>query len=179
MRLQQIHRLVTPRDMHRHRRCQQTQQNFTTVHGYDVPAILGKAGVEKEYRQAMDAVHQDIDRLRGVNQEAALYAIPFGFRVRCLFKMDFAEVEYISKLRSGVKGHWSYRTVAWLMRQKMVERYPYLGNLTSSHCPARIADFKECSRLSLIVVLISLIIIVLRRLPHRAAWLESNYQRES
>lgn len=123
------------RDMHRHRRCQQVQQNFTTVHGYDVPAILGKAGVEKEYRQAMDAVRQDIDRLRGVNQEAALYAIPFGFRVRCLFKMDFAEVEYISKLRSGVKGHWSYRTVAWLMKQKMVERYPYLGNLIHATPP--------------------------------------------
>ncbi|MGD9850636.1 MAG: FAD-dependent thymidylate synthase [Nitrospirales bacterium] len=123
------------RDMHRHRRCQQVQQNFTTVHGYDVPAVLGKAGVEKEYRLAMDAVREDIDRLRGVNQEAALYAIPFGFRVRCLFKMDFAEVEYISKLRSGVKGHWSYRTVAWLMRQKMVERHPYLGNLIHATPP--------------------------------------------
>lgn len=123
------------RDMHRHRRCQQVQQNFTTVHGYDVPALLGKAGVEKEYRQAMDAVSQDINRLRGVNQEAALYAIPFGFRVRCLFKMDFAEVEYVSKLRSGVKGHWSYRTVAWLMKQKMVERYPYLGNLIHATPP--------------------------------------------
>jgi hypothetical protein len=85
------------RDMHRHRRCQQVQQNFTTIHGYEVPPILAEAGVEKEYRQAMDAVQQDIEGLRKDNQEAALYAIPFGFRVRCLFKMDFAEVEYISK----------------------------------------------------------------------------------
>jgi thymidylate synthase ThyX len=123
------------RDMHRHRRCQQVQQNFTTIHGYDTPDILGKAGVEREYRQAMDAVRQDIDRLRGLNQEAALYAIPFGFRVRCLFKMDFAEVEYIARLRSGVKGHWSYRTIAWLMKQKMMERYPYLGQLIQATPP--------------------------------------------
>ncbi|MEE8125833.1 MAG: FAD-dependent thymidylate synthase [Nitrospirales bacterium] len=123
------------RDLHRHRRCQQVQQNFTTMHGYDVPPLLADAGVEKEYRQAMDAVQQDIERLRGNNQEAALYAIPFGFRVRCLFKMDFAEVEYISKLRSGVKGHWSYRTVAWLMKQQMVERYPYLGSLIQATSP--------------------------------------------
>lgn len=123
------------RDMHRHRRCQQVQQNFTTVHGYEVPDLLGKAGVEKEYRQALDAVRQDIERLRAVNQEAALYAIPFGFRVRCLFKMDFAEVEYIAKLRSGVKGHWSYRTVAWQMKQKMLERYPYLGELIQATPP--------------------------------------------
>ena len=26
------------RDLHRHRRCQQIQQNFTTVHGYEIPA---------------------------------------------------------------------------------------------------------------------------------------------
>jgi len=123
------------RDMHRHRRCQQVQQNFTTVHGYDVPPILAEAGVEKEYRQAMDAVRQDIERLRKNNQEAALYAIPFGFRVRCLFKMDFAEVEYISKLRSGVKGHWSYRTVAWEMKQQMIKRYPYLGSLIEATSP--------------------------------------------
>ena len=115
------------RDMHRHRRCQQVQQNFTTLHGYDVPPVLRDAGVEKAYRQAMDAVKRDIETLRGQNQEAALYSIPFGFKVRCLFKMDFAEVEYVSQLRSGVRGHWSYRTIAWLMKQKIVEQYPYLG----------------------------------------------------
>ena len=123
------------RDMHRHRRCQQIQQNFTTVHGYDVPPLLAEAGVEKEYRQAMDAVRKDIERLRTTNQEAALYAIPFAFRVRSLFKMDFAEVEYISKLRSGVKGHWSYRTVAWEMKQQMLKRHPYLGSLIEATSP--------------------------------------------
>jgi hypothetical protein len=115
------------RDMHRHRRCQQIQQNFTTAHGYEVPPPLVQAGLDAEYRQAMDAVRTDIDQLKRVSGEAALYAIPFGFKVRCLFKMDFAEAEYIAKLRSGVKGHWSYRTIAWLMKQKLTERYPALG----------------------------------------------------
>jgi hypothetical protein len=115
------------RDMHRHRRCQQIQQNFTTVHGYDVPAPLIEARLDGEYRQAMDAVRADIEHLKKVNGEAALYAIPFGFKVRCLFKMDFAEAEYIAKLRSGVKGHWSYRNIAWLMKEKLTQRYPMLG----------------------------------------------------
>jgi thymidylate synthase ThyX len=75
----------------------------------------------------MDAVRQDIELLKKKDQEASLYAIPFGFKVRCLFKMDYAEAEYISKLRSGVKGHWSYRTVAWKMKQQLTRRYPYLG----------------------------------------------------
>ncbi|MBL8038548.1 MAG: FAD-dependent thymidylate synthase [Nitrospira sp.] len=116
------------RDMHRHRRCQQVQQNFTTVHGYDVPPPLIDAGLDQEYRQAMDAVRQDIESLRKKDQEASLYAIPFGFKVRCLFKMDYAEAEYICKLRSGVKGHWSYRTVAWQMKQQLAKRYPFLGD---------------------------------------------------
>ncbi|HEU4686660.1 MAG TPA: FAD-dependent thymidylate synthase [Nitrospira sp.] len=115
------------RDMHRHRRCQQIQQNFTTLHGYDVPPALAQAGLDSEYRHAMEAVRTDIEQLKKASAEAALYAIPFGFKVRCLFKMDFAEAEYIARLRSGVKGHWSYRTVAWLMKEKVLERYPALG----------------------------------------------------
>lgn len=116
------------RDMHRHRRCQQVQQNFITLHGYDVPPPLVVAGMDREYRQAMDAVRHDIEQLKKTDQEAALYAIPFGFKVRCLFKMDYAEAEYISKLRSGVKGHWSYRTVAWQLKQQLAKRYPSLGD---------------------------------------------------
>lgn len=123
------------RDLHRHRRCQQVQQNFTTIHGYDVPAPLVAAGLDGEYRQAMDAVRGDIELLRKKDQEASLYAIPFGFKVRCLFKMDYAEAEYIAKLRSGVKGHWSYRTIAWLMKQKLAARYPALGDLIQATPP--------------------------------------------
>jgi thymidylate synthase ThyX len=115
------------RDLHRHRRCQQIQQNFTTAHGYDVPPALDQAGLAGDYCEAMDLVKSDIEQLRKLDQEAALYAIPFGFKVRCLFKMDYAEVEYIARLRSGVKGHWSYRTISWLMKQKLAERYPSLG----------------------------------------------------
>jgi thymidylate synthase ThyX len=123
------------RDMHRHRRCQQVQQNFTTIHGYDVPPPLIDAGLDQEYRQAMDAVRQDIESLRKKDQEASLYAIPFGFKVRCLFKMDYAEAEYISKLRSGVKGHWSYRTVAWQMKQQLAKKFPFLGDSIQATAP--------------------------------------------
>jgi len=123
------------RDMHRHRRCQQVPQNFTTLHGYDIPKPLIEAGLDRDYQLGMDSVKQDIERLRGMDQESSIYAIPFGFKVRCLFKMDFAEAEYISQLRSGVKGHWSYRTIAWLMKQKITEQYPYLGSLIQATPP--------------------------------------------
>jgi thymidylate synthase ThyX len=123
------------RDMHRHRRCQQIQQNFTTLHGYEVPPPLVQAGLDQEYRQAMDAVRSDIEALKKTSAEGSLYATPFGFKVRCLFKMDYAEAEYIAKLRSGVKGHWSYRTIAWLMKQKLAARYPALGDRIQATSP--------------------------------------------
>lgn len=123
------------RDMHRHRRCQQVQQNFTTLHGYEVPPPLIEAGLDQEYRQAMDAVRQDIESLKKKDQEASLYAIPFGFKVRCLFKMDYAEAEYIAKLRSGVKGHWSYRTIAWQMKQQLAKKFPFLGEAIQATRP--------------------------------------------
>ena len=123
------------RDLHRHRRCQQIQQNFTTLHGYDVPPALVESGLDSDYRAAMDAVRADIEQLRASHQEASVYSIPFGFKVRCLFKMDYAEAEYISRLRSGVKGHWSYRDVAWKMKQRIAERYPFLADQISATPP--------------------------------------------
>ena len=106
-------------------------------------SALAEAGLERDYRDAMDAVRQDIEELRKSNQEAALYAIPFGFKVRCLFKMDFAEAEYISQLRSGVKGHWSYRAVAWEMKQQVAARHPFLAGLIHATPPEEEDNLKR------------------------------------
>jgi thymidylate synthase ThyX len=112
------------RDMHRHRRCQQVRQPFTFAHGYDVPELLVDARVDAAYRRAMDDTAAAASRLPAA---AAAYLLPFGYRVRCLFKMDYAEVEYVSRLRSGVKGHFSYRRVAWELKQQLARRHPWLA----------------------------------------------------
>ena len=96
---------------------------------------LYEANLDREYQMAMDAVQQDIERLRGMDQEASIYAIPFGFKVRCVFKMDYAQAEYMCQLRSGVKGHWSYRTVAWEMKQQIMKQYPHLGAVITATPP--------------------------------------------
>src|SRR5581483_7684256 len=82
------------RDMHRHRRCIQIEQGFTTAHGYDVPEQLAPTGALSQYKSAIDQALAAIERLsRSQCPEAAenaQYAIPLGFRKRTLFKMDFA-----------------------------------------------------------------------------------------
>jgi thymidylate synthase ThyX len=119
------------RDMHRHRRCVQIGQGFTTAHGYDTPEELQAAGEAAAYDQAMRRSAQAVEQLaRGAGPEAeesAQYAIPLGFRKRTLFKMDFAEAVYISELRTGQAGHMSYRKVAWGMYEEAARKHPALA----------------------------------------------------
>jgi thymidylate synthase ThyX len=143
------------RDMHRHRRCVQLQQDYTDAHGYEEPTCpgqptLAEAGLAASYASAMDAAfaayrtlsndlcHSDPKRSAGegsphsapptstTNPDAA-YLLPLGTRVRAMFKMDFAEALYISELRSGVAGHFSYRRVAWEMYLAVAKRHPTLA----------------------------------------------------
>ena len=81
-----------------------------------------------------DVVFGLADR-HGLTVYDAAYLLPFGARSRFLFKMDFAEAEYISRLRSGVKGHFSYREIAWEMKVKMEQLEPELGRLIDATPP--------------------------------------------
>jgi thymidylate synthase ThyX len=125
------------RDMHRHRRCIQVEQGFTTANGYEVPDQLGQAGLLPEYKAAMDKAATSVSTLaKSTCSEAAenaQYAIPLGFRKRTLFKMDFAEAVYISELRSGPAGHFSYRNVAYAMYEEVAKQYPELAKYFRVH----------------------------------------------
>ena len=80
----------------------------------------------------MDAA---LGAMRELPDPARQYLLPFGARARFLFKMDFAEVEYIARVRSGVKGHFSYREIAWEMKQRVMETEPELGALIAATPP--------------------------------------------
>jgi thymidylate synthase ThyX len=138
------------RDMHRHRRCVQIKQGFTAAHGYETPGagdlggevdILAEAGIEADYRGAVEGAHRAGARIAaGEAPEAAisaLYLLPLATRVRCLFKMDFAEAQYISELRSAPAGHFSYRRVAWEMYRAVERQHPALAR------HIRVTDFTE------------------------------------
>jgi len=114
------------RDMHRHRRCIQYLQPYTDAHGVDVPELIEQAGLADEYQAAISVA---ASARAALPEKARDYLMPFAARCRSLYKMDFAEAEYISRVRSGVKGHISYRRVAWEMRQRMIEMEPDLGEL--------------------------------------------------
>ncbi len=124
------------RDMHRHRRCIQIGQEFTTRHGYDAPEELQAAGVKQNYDGVMQRTASAVERLASEgteSQESSQYAIPLGFRKRTLFKMDFAEVVYISELRTAPAGHFSYRNVAYAMYEAVAKKHPALAKYLRVH----------------------------------------------
>jgi thymidylate synthase ThyX len=139
------------RDMHRHRRCTQIIQGFTSRHGYETPGagdlpgeidILAEAGVLAEYRSAIEGAHRASDRIASnaspkPERCEALYLLPLATRIRSLFKMDFAEAQYISELRTAPAGHFSYRRVAWEMFLELERQHPALA------CHIRVTDFTE------------------------------------
>ncbi|HXZ80363.1 MAG TPA: FAD-dependent thymidylate synthase [Terriglobales bacterium] len=120
------------RDMHRHRRCTQIGQEFTTAHGYDTPEEIVAAGKRDIYDAAMKRAAAAYDWLakrpgQPSATESAQYVIPLAFRRRTLFKMDFAEAVYIAELRSKPEGHISYRRVAYAMYEEVARKHPTLA----------------------------------------------------
>jgi hypothetical protein len=134
------------RDMHRHRRSTQIIQEFTHLHGYETPesgdaAGLAEAGIVAQYQASIDAAFAASREIAQSSapeaEQSALYLLPLGTRIRSLFKMDFAEAVYISELRSGPAGHFSYRKVAWEMYLAVQRQHPSLAKYF------RVTDFTE------------------------------------
>ena len=138
------------RDMHRHRRCTQIIQPLTALHGYETPAsgdlapgvnLLAEAGVLADYQSAIEQAHAASARIAASAApeaaQSALYLLPLATRCRSLFKMDFAEAQYIIELRSGPAGHFSYRRVAWEMFLALKRQHPTLAQ------HIRVTDFTQ------------------------------------
>lgn len=120
------------RDLHRHRRCQQFRQGFSTDLGYATPQAVHDAGLAADYDAAIAGA---ISAVRALPAPAAHYLLPFAVRSRFLFKMDLAEIEYICRVRSSVKGHFSYRDVAWRMKCALEQLEPELGGVIQATPP--------------------------------------------
>ena len=135
------------RDMHRHRRCTQIKQGFTAQHGYETrnratgADWTGRSGHPRRLpgsrgsRACRQRAHCREPRAGGSRLCALL--LPLATRVRCLFKMDFAEAQYISELRSAPAGHFSYRRVAWEMYLALQRQHPTLAK------HIRVTDFTK------------------------------------
>ena len=117
------------RDLKRHRRCIQIRQDLSTVYGFEVPPVLADeacAEASDRYTELCERAHRTCLEIARVSPLDALYVLPLGTRRRRLYKMDPVEALYIAELRTGVGGHFSYRSAAYDMYRLFLTRYPYL-----------------------------------------------------
>lgn len=146
------------RDLHRHRRCVQLHQGFTFAHGFDTPADITAAGHADRYSQTMQRIGEAAHKMAvALNEEPKpkkghgrdekekahvatyewQYLMPLAYRKRTLFKMDLAEVAYITELRTTPAGHFSYRNIAYKMYEAVAKRHPSLAQ------HMRVTDVRE------------------------------------
>jgi thymidylate synthase ThyX len=103
-----------------------------------MPEDLTAAGLKGRYQQAMQRVTETRRQMSSAaDPHAGTYLLPMAFRKRTLFKMDFAEALYISELRSGEAGHFSYRNVAYAMYEEVRRKHPSLARYF------RVSDVKQ------------------------------------
>lgn len=117
------------KDLQRHRIVSRYRQQFTTRHGYVVPAEVIDAGFEKEYRTAMDAAADAYEQMVDTLPAQAQYFACHGHLGRWRIKMNLREAFHFCELRSSSQGHPNYRVVAQEMYRIIQEVHPQLGNL--------------------------------------------------
>ncbi|TSC94579.1 MAG: thymidylate synthase complementing protein ThyX family protein [Parcubacteria group bacterium Licking1014_1] len=115
------------RDVQRHRMCTQSNQPITVVHGYDLPPEIKEAGFENKFREAADKSAEAFEKIYEKFPEEAQYVIPLCFRKRVLITWNLRELHHFISLRSGKKGHPSYRRIAQQCWKELNKIQPLLA----------------------------------------------------
>ena len=92
------------RDLHRHRRCQQYRQPFSTRLGFEVPEVIGACGAESIYRDALQQAFDVSERIDGAVAPMGVYPLPLGTRCPGLFSMDLADLPTSWRCEPGPPG---------------------------------------------------------------------------
>lgn len=112
------------RDIQRHRMCTQSNQNVTTVHGYDMPPEIKEAGLEERFKKAAEESALAFEKIYKEFPHEAQYVVPLCFRKRVLITWNLRELFHFISLRSGKKGHASYRRIAQECWRKLEKIHP-------------------------------------------------------
>lgn len=115
------------RDIQRHRICTQSKQPVTVIHGYEIPEEIVEANLHQRYIEVMEKTTDLYYKLYPVFPNEAQYVVPLAFRKRTLFTWNLRELHHFISLRSGSKGHISYRRIAQQCWQRINEVQPLLA----------------------------------------------------
>jgi thymidylate synthase ThyX len=115
------------RDVQRHRMCTQSNQPVTVAHGYDLPPEIREAGFEDKFKAVVEKSVQAFSKIYEKFPEEAQYVVPMCFRKRVLITWNLRELHHFISLRSGKKGHASYRRIAQQCWRELNKIQPLLA----------------------------------------------------
>ena len=114
------------REFKRHRMQSYFPQNLNVHLGYKVPDLLTEAGLEDEFRSAMQLSEWGFNEIVQVSPPAAQYLVTHGHYRRVLSKMNLRECYHLFKLRSSGQAHESIREPVLEAMRLAVEAQPQL-----------------------------------------------------
>ncbi len=118
------------RDIQRHRICTQTNQPLGTDLGFDIPEEISEIGKGKEFSEVMDEARQlNRDILEAGMVAESQYVVPMAYRRRLLVSWNLRELFHFIELRSGKKGHPSYRRIAQEIWRTLDEGHQTIASL--------------------------------------------------
>ena len=115
------------RDLHRHRMLTQQRQLFTTKHGYDTPQELIDAGLDSEYRAAMEHAARVYEEIAEHDSVLAQYAVPMAYRVRFMQWTNLRSCFWEMELRTIPEGHPDYRHIEQEKFKLLEKAFPLIA----------------------------------------------------
>ncbi|MDE2780485.1 MAG: FAD-dependent thymidylate synthase [Chloroflexota bacterium] len=114
------------REFKRHRMQSYFPQALTVDLGYKTPELIAEAGLEEDFRRAMEDSEEGF---RSVSRDAPLaaqYLVTHGHYRRVLSKLNLRECYHLFKLRSSSEAHESIREPILEAMRLAVEVHPHL-----------------------------------------------------
>ncbi|NIO12213.1 MAG: thymidylate synthase [Deltaproteobacteria bacterium] len=115
------------RDLQRHRILSQERQDYTTIHGYDVPPEMEEAGFKGHFDRCMEEAANLYEEIHRDLPNESQYVVPFAYKIRWYMKMNLREAVHIGELRTMPQGHPDYRSITQQMWRKIGEVHPALA----------------------------------------------------
>ncbi|MRS04362.1 FAD-dependent thymidylate synthase, partial [bacterium] len=114
-------------ELKRHRMMTQSPQPCTPWLGFATPRAMVDAGMEDEYRNAMEQAAFVYEELEKVLPHVGSYILPNGYNRRVLVEFNLRTAFHLLRLRTEPSAHFSMRRVAQRMAEEIRRVTPILG----------------------------------------------------
>jgi len=114
------------REFKRHRMQVYVAQPLTIDHGYETPPLIGEAGQEKAFREAVQISEEGFREVERFSPVVAQYLVTHAHRRRVLSRMDLRQLYHFFRMRNSPYAHFTIRRVAAEAMRLVNEVHPLL-----------------------------------------------------